>query len=344
MAHSCPSLSLVRALFARVLILFVLVLPAVIGAADYPNAVLLDEPAGYWRMEETEGAVAADASGNGIHGTYACNTGDQWLPVLGQASATPALGRAVNLRNGALGYVLVDDARFQWAGAGAVEAWIKVADDGYGSQRIVSTEEYGGQAGWALRLDGSNADGWTLSLAIAGRSSYSIPQATVTGNTWHHVVVSISAARAASFYIDGVHVGDAGGVATPEPGTAGMRIGSPGTPKWSGNSVLFGLVDEVAYHDHELPPERVAAHFEAADYTPPEGDPAAWAKAVTVAAGRRPYTSETDGHIVVSLVTGVEMYPTEINGFNSIRFEPVTTPALRIRMQLQPEMTAGIYE
>ena len=109
-------------------------------------------------MEETEGASAADTSSNDIHGVYACTTGDRWLPILGRPSATPALGRSVDLRNGALGYVLVDDNRFGWSGAGAVEAWVKVTDDGHGSQRIISTEEYGGQAGWALRLDGSNAD------------------------------------------------------------------------------------------------------------------------------------------------------------------------------------------
>lgn len=43
-------------------------------------------------------------------------------------------------------------------------------------------------------------------------------------------------------------------------------------------------------------------------------------------------------------VTGVETYPTQIDRFNSVGFEPVTTEALRIRMQLQAEMTAGIYE
>ena len=43
-------------------------------------------------------------------------------------------------------------------------------------------------------------------------------------------------------------------------------------------------------------------------------------------------------------VRGVKAYRTEASRFNAIRFEPVTTRALRIRMRLQPEMAAGIYE
>ena len=117
------------------------------AAADYPAAVLEDRPLGYWRMEETEGTSAADASGNGIGGIYGCNKGKQWVPILGQPSATPHLGRAVDLRTGALGRVLVEDNRFGWTGEGAVEAWVRVTNDGYGSQRIMSTEDYGGQAG-----------------------------------------------------------------------------------------------------------------------------------------------------------------------------------------------------
>ena len=32
------------------------------SAANYPETVLKDRPLGYWRMEETEGTSAADAS------------------------------------------------------------------------------------------------------------------------------------------------------------------------------------------------------------------------------------------------------------------------------------------
>ncbi|HJN15437.1 MAG TPA: LamG-like jellyroll fold domain-containing protein [Armatimonadota bacterium] len=281
-----------------------IVASTVTRAADYAKTVLQDRPLGYWRMEETEGTSAADASGNGIHGVYGCNKGDQWLPILGQPSATPSLGRAVDLRTGALGRVLVEDDRFGWTGAGAVEAWVKVTNDGYGNQRIISTEAHGGQAGWALTLDGSNAEGWTLSLTVAGRGTYSASPAAVAANTWNHVVVSTDTERTASLYVNGELVGTAPGAAEPAPGTAGLRIGSPGAPTWTGEFVLFGLVDEVACYDHELPAGRVMAHFEAAEYTPPDPDAVAWGQAITVVAGREPYTDETEGHIVVGVADG----------------------------------------
>ena len=38
--------------------------------ADYQETVLADEPIGYWRLGESEGPTATDASGNGNDGTY----------------------------------------------------------------------------------------------------------------------------------------------------------------------------------------------------------------------------------------------------------------------------------
>jgi hypothetical protein len=47
-----------------------MLLPATAGA-DYRAAVMADTPSGYWRLDETSGTAAADASGNGNAGTYA---------------------------------------------------------------------------------------------------------------------------------------------------------------------------------------------------------------------------------------------------------------------------------
>lgn len=37
---------------------------------SYSEAVLDDNPIGYWRLGETSGSTAIDSSGNGLHGTY----------------------------------------------------------------------------------------------------------------------------------------------------------------------------------------------------------------------------------------------------------------------------------
>ena len=43
-------------------------------------------------------------------------------------------------------------------------------------------------------------------------------------------------------------------------------------------------------------------------------------------------------------VAGATGYATEIDGFNRVGFDAVETTALRLEMQLRPEMTVGIYE
>ncbi|MBL7224442.1 MAG: hypothetical protein ISS72_11385 [Candidatus Brocadiae bacterium] len=43
-------------------------------------------------------------------------------------------------------------------------------------------------------------------------------------------------------------------------------------------------------------------------------------------------------------VAGADGYPSEVGRFNRVTFDRVETTALRIDMQLQPDMTAGIRE
>ncbi|HEV2210025.1 MAG TPA: hypothetical protein VG167_14685 [Verrucomicrobiae bacterium] len=44
------------------------------AAADYPTTILGDNPSAYYRLEETSGTVAADASVNGVPATYTYNS------------------------------------------------------------------------------------------------------------------------------------------------------------------------------------------------------------------------------------------------------------------------------
>src|SRR5215470_11030820 len=41
----------------------------------YPDVILADSPAAYWRANETSGTTATDTTANGRHGTYAGSAG-----------------------------------------------------------------------------------------------------------------------------------------------------------------------------------------------------------------------------------------------------------------------------
>ncbi len=57
---------------------------------NYDAAVLASAPYAYYRLDETSGTVATDASGNGHNGTYNGTSGTHYL--LGQSSIVPGLG------------------------------------------------------------------------------------------------------------------------------------------------------------------------------------------------------------------------------------------------------------
>jgi len=66
------------------------------GQVDgYDTAITADAPAGYWRLGESSGTTASDASGNARHGTYV------GAVTLGQTGAlTGDLNTAIVLNNG----------------------------------------------------------------------------------------------------------------------------------------------------------------------------------------------------------------------------------------------------
>ncbi|WP_156966388.1 LamG-like jellyroll fold domain-containing protein [Algiphilus aromaticivorans] len=130
--------------------------------ATYSDAVLAASPVLYWRLDETSGATANDASGNGRHGTYSgtYTQGVSPLVVGGNSAVRFSAG-------------FVDIAQGSWfpsgAAARAIEFWAEaqtVSDD----QRVFGTgspendgealdlvfEYEGGELGIRWRHNGGN--------------------------------------------------------------------------------------------------------------------------------------------------------------------------------------------
>src|SRR4051794_24564026 len=86
-----------RLLVASLLCTVVVAAPARALAADgYPQAVLADHPAVYFRLDEASGPIAADSSGHGDDGTYQAGV------TYGAAGALAATSdTAVSWRGGA---------------------------------------------------------------------------------------------------------------------------------------------------------------------------------------------------------------------------------------------------
>jgi len=205
---------------------------------SYFTEVLADNPLAYWRLGETTGTVAADASGYGRNATY------QNGPALAEAGA---LGSdpdpAVRLDG--------SNDRLDLSGVPAlgtsfsIELWLKWDAGADSYQTLI------GQAGGAfslfLRSDGR------LDLFYSGTDHHFTP--ALQAGAWQYVVVAVSAGTA-TCYVNGIAIGTAAGVPS---GFQPDRMGD----NTAGDS-FKGWLDEVALYPAALSQARIAAHYSAA--------------------------------------------------------------------------------
>jgi RHS repeat-associated protein len=205
-------------------------------AAPYKTAVLGDAPVGYWRLGETSGTTAYDATGHGNNGGYSGTY------TLGQGSAltndsdfaTQFSGGFVSVANGAMA---------RSSGDVSVEAWVKTTANGYIFADWVSGFSFGiGTGVTSGTLGYFNGSSW-----VQGGS------AVVNDGSWHQVAV-VATSSSVAFYVDGVADGSVSG-SGQAPITSQISIGS--------NGGGYGYFDEVSVYDHALTAAQVANHYSA---------------------------------------------------------------------------------
>ena len=214
----------------------------------YANTVAADSPTSHWRLGETSGTAAADASGANP-GTYINGA------ALGQPSllGSDAVNKAVRF-DGTNDYVRVANSNSLQATAPlTLEAWIKPtvvpAAGAFGSV-VTKPESY------TLQFNGPRLE---LTIMQNGnRRRLQAPSgAIVAGQTYH--VVGTYDGTTTRLYINGSQVATAslagGATSTTNP----LHIGS-----WDGTREFFnGVIDEVAFYRSALSATRVSAHYDA---------------------------------------------------------------------------------
>jgi hypothetical protein len=202
---------------------------------SYFSEVLADAPLAYWRLGESAGTTAADASGYGRTGTY------QNGPALGESGALGTDTDTAARFDGS-------DDRIDLAGVPAlgttfsIELWLKWDAGADSYQTLI------GQANGAFSLFIRN-DG-RLDLFYSATDHHFAP--ALQPGVWQHVVVSV-AAGAATCYLNGASIGTAASVAT---GFQPDRIANN-----TAGDTFKGWLDEVALYATALPAARVAAHY-----------------------------------------------------------------------------------
>ncbi|MEQ8384807.1 MAG: CHAT domain-containing protein [Coleofasciculus sp. A1-SPW-01] len=236
---------------------------AVGGALPYNVAVLLDDPVGYWRLDE-EGETAFDSSGNNIDGTYFGGVNrNQEGALVDDANPAPFF-------DGTTGYVEIPDSDFIDFGTNedfTITAWIKVApeqlDTEFGDSDVI--EKWSGAEPYpyviryynqthpnpgkivALRFDNTNVSGVTSTVSL-------------NDGEFHHVAF-IKEGSSISLYVDGIlQDTDIDITNSPTQNNSPLFLARRGSNPPVDN-FFRGSIDEVAIYDSALSPDEVAAQY-----------------------------------------------------------------------------------
>jgi hypothetical protein len=226
------------------------------ASADYASSVLNDGPIGYWRLGESAGLIAFDASPNNFNGTYVGNV------TLGAPSAIATdTNTAANL-DGVSGYVDVGAhaAINQLANDFTIEAWMK------GKGPIAST--------WLVATPTREATGFAFSVPFDpklgtnspydsvlrfttfGIQDYDYPVEFAAGE-WFHVAAVFDSSNDVTFFINGVNVAKVFGDAPARTNFQPFHIGEA-----AGGIFYFnGGIDEVAIYGRSLDAAEIREHY-----------------------------------------------------------------------------------
>ncbi|MBI9018457.1 MAG: hypothetical protein JEZ07_14485 [Phycisphaerae bacterium] len=202
----------------------------------------------HWRLNETEGAIASDSSGNGYDGTL--NGNQLWVPA--------QIENGLRLSGSGDGVLLVEHAPdFTTLSTGTISLWANVhAASGAACLLTISDDTQGSRE---LRFFFESGDlrfgtrGALTNATVSAGSGYMDDQ-------WHLFTVTHSADGMTSMYVDGLLV-----VTETSPWFDGFADGSInhmaiGCNKDTGGLQWFlnGIVDDIRVYDYPLSATEVA--------------------------------------------------------------------------------------
>jgi hypothetical protein len=217
-------------------------------ATTYPGVELGDHPVGYWRLGETTGTTAFDASPNVGDGTYFNGV------ALGVPGALLHDGDTAALFDGVNDYVDIPNSSPLdiTRSALTVELWAKAAP-----QRVYSTllskTDLNGTMGYSIYAGATGR----LRFWIGGPFRFTSDFPFTWDNQWHQIV-GVYDGLQLRLYVDGVaKVGTAATGPIGDSATRPLRLG-----QFSGGGFPYtGALDEVAVYDYPLTSAQIRAHY-----------------------------------------------------------------------------------
>jgi len=228
----------------------------------YVTTVLSDGAGPYYRLGESDGTVALDASALGENGTYTSGGIAYGAPSLlfadGDSSVFADAGFGTPA--GVVAPASSDPSDY------SIEGWFQPVRSGSVPQALI------------VRVNGDGA--WTQMLTIQGghfvhfvasppATEYSVRGATTIelGGTYH-VVGTFTANGEMRLYVNGVEDGVAVSVGPPTHGDhwqVGLAPSISGQQGWDN---FDGLMDDIAFYGYVLTPDQILNHYRLATGQP----------------------------------------------------------------------------
>lgn len=226
-------------------------LEAAPASPDATTAVQVPSLAGWWKLDETTGALAADSSGSGNNGT---TSGPLWVP--GKS------GNALSF-DGVNDYVTLPNSIAN-SSIGSVAMWVKTGVNFTDTITPLfyfspTTDGNGGGSHNELHLDFNASD--QLHLFIEGAASGDVnvtSPLSYNDNAWHHVAATWDINGNAILYVDGVQVGSVVHNAVAFISSASTYLGRPALTSAS-TRYYNGMMDDVRLYNTVLSPAEIAA-------------------------------------------------------------------------------------
>ena len=227
------------------------VLPSV-----YEIEVMKDAPKAWYRLDEVDGAIMADSSGNGYDGVYegTINTTTSHASLL-----TDDNNPAITFDGSTMRGIVSNPAVRVTALPFAVECWFLGPATGSLAGEPV-----------AFQGSGSSHDGWQFQIfggattALFSGAFYptdSNPRTTASVNITYprHIVYRRTAAPVHEIYVDGVAASSAGGASYGDAFTGLYVMGNPKISQF----YTDGTLDELAIYNTDLTTTRITEHYHA---------------------------------------------------------------------------------
>lgn len=227
----------------------------------------------WYRLGEGSGTIAADASDNKQHGTYA-----------GGATFNQRSGLIFGDSDGAIGFDGTDDyvtlpfgAAVDTANPYTIEFWIEKASELTGNDEVIYEQSQGqttdspGVVSILIRGT-TGGDGQVNFAHITSGASAIIDSGVRIDDGARHHVVAVGTGATARLYVDGVLCGSSAYTAASSAVTW-LRIGDGKLGSFTdadAGHFLNATVDEFIIHDDDLDATTIAAHYTAG--TAPRAD------------------------------------------------------------------------